>query len=278
MCLAVFAIDAHPDWPLIVVANRDEFHARPTEAMQPWSDAPTVLAGRDLQAGGTWLGIGASGRLALLTNVRDPQNNKAHAPSRGQLAEGFLRGEQSAHDYLANLASQADRFNGFNLVMVDASQCAWHASNHQEPFARPITAGVHGLSNALLNTPWPKTARTTRALAQLLAVTTAFNPGALCEILHDTTQAPDHLLPQTGISIPRERLLSSPFIVSPDYGTRCTTLVLRHRSGAYWVQEDTYSPDGQRTQRVRWQLIPGQAWQSTQREPGNLMTDGPAIT
>ncbi len=276
MCLAALAIDMHEDWPLIVIANRDEFHTRPTAHMQPWRDAPGVLAGRDLLAGGTWLGVDGQGRLALLTNVRDPKNTKSHAPSRGQLAERYLRGDLSAPDYLDSLVSQAPHYNGFNLIAIDADQSAWHASNYQEPFRVPIQAGIHGLSNALLDTPWPKTRRTVAALADSLSSASnaaTFNPDLLCEIMLDTTPVEDSLLPSTGIALPRERLLATPFIVSPDYGTRCTTLVLRHQTGACWVQEDSYNPRGERVQRVRWRLQPGQQWQPTQHGPGNFNTD-----
>ena len=272
MCLAIFAIDVRDDWPLIVLANRDEFHARPTQSMQPWADAPEILAGRDLQAGGTWLGIDTRARLALLTNVRDPKNVKHNAPSRGKLAETFLRGNQSAQAYLKALAPDAMRYNGFNLVLIDADQRKWHASNYQEPLSATLPTGVHGLSNALFDTPWPKTERTKLALANYLSRADTLQPDALCDIMLDTAPVDDALLPNTGLSLSRERLLGTPFIVSQEYGTRCTTLVLRHRSGRCWVQEDTYDSAGKRSRRTCWQLMPGQGWQLTEREPGSLNT------
>lgn len=272
MCLAAFAIEAHPDWPLVVVANRDEFHARPTQPMQPWPEMPGILAGRDLQAGGTWLGIDTEARLALLTNVRDPKNVKHHAPSRGALTEGFLRSGCNAQHYLQSIAKDASSYNGFNLIAIDTNHSAWHASNYQQPFAKPIGQGIHGLSNALLDTPWPKTARTAQALSECLSLGSALDVDLLCNIMLDTTPVDDHLLPDTGLSLSRERLLSTPFIVSPDYGTRCMTVVLRHISGACWVQEDTYDPLGQRTHRLRWHLIPGGRWQATQLDLGNFIT------
>lgn len=275
MCLAAIAINAHADWPLIVIANRDEFHARPTTRMQPWPDGSGILAGRDLQAGGTWLGLDGQGRLALLTNVRDPRNTKSQAPSRGHLAEAFLRSECQATDYLDNLAPEAQRYNGFNLVVVDIDYSAWHASNYQKPFYSPVAPGVHGLSNALMDTPWPKTHKTAVALSARLSELSAgalIEPDLWCDIMLDTTPVADSLLPDTGLSLMRERLLATPFIVSPDYGTRCTTLVLRHRTGACWAQEDSYNPQGNRVDRVRWQLQPGQPWCTTQVGPGNLNT------
>lgn len=267
MCLAVFAIDQHRQWPLIVIANRDEFHARPTETMQPWDGAAQILAGRDLAAGGTWLGIDGQGRLALLTNVRDPRSIKANAPSRGQLAEKFLASQLSAHDYLEQIAEKASQYNGFNLVVLDAIDAVWHASNYQQPFYSPIEPGVHGLSNALMNTAWPKTELTCRALQGYLSHNVPLDPDKLCGILLDTTPVDDAQLPDTGLSLARERLLATPFIVSPDYGTRCTTLVLQHRSGCIWVQEDSYDPQGKRINRIRWQLLKGHGWHQTDFDP-----------
>lgn len=282
MCLAVFAIDVHADWPLVLLANRDEFHARPTQAMQPWPEAPQLLAGRDLQAGGTWLGMTNNARLALLTNVRDPKHLKHDAPSRGQLTQRFLRDNASAQHYLDGLANEAAQYNGFNLVLIDTRQSdtrqsvhaqAWHASNYQSPFSITLAPGVHGLSNALMNTPWPKTERIKQALSHYLTKCASIDSFALTEIMQDATPVDDALLPATGIGLPKERLLATPFIVSPDYGTRCTTLVLRHRSGACWVQEDSFNPAGERIQRLRWQHAPGQTWQPTQDEPASLNTD-----
>lgn len=278
MCLAVFAIDAHPDWPLVLVANRDEFHVRATEPMQPWPDSPHILAGKDLQAGGTWLGIDTNARLSLLTNVRDPANIKPDAPSRGRLAEQFLAGTMSGQDYLQRIAAESSQYNGFNLVIIDSANMdnagpnAWHASNYQQPFFGRIQPGVHGLSNALLNTSWPKTERTTASLRHYLSDAALIDSDALSQIMLDNKPVPDALLPRTGLPLARERLLGVPFIVSPTYGTRCTTIILRHRGGLCWVQEDSFNPLGQRTGRVRWWNRPGLRWQETQLDPGSLIT------
>lgn len=271
MCLAVFALNVHPRWPLIVVANRDEFHARPTSTMQPWEQSPAVLAGRDLQASGTWLGLRSNGQFALLTNVRDPSRNRAAAPSRGHLVEHFLMQDTDPAHYLEMLSGVAADYNGFNLIVGDGNGL-WHASNYQSPLSQRIAPGVHGLSNALLDSSWPKTDRSKLRLQQYLQQTQSPDPDDLVEILLDRQAAADSELPHTGISLARERLLSSPFIVSPDYGTRCTTVVLRHSSGLYWAQEDSYDPLGQRTSRLMWQQIEGGAWQLTQTGPQTLST------
>ena len=283
MCLAVLAINAHPDWPLIVAANRDEYHARPTQAMHPWSENPDWLAGKDLLAGGTWLGVTTSGRFALLTNVRDPAHHQHHAPSRGALITDFLGSQHSTSQHLDTLAQTANQYNGFNLIAQQSDGQIWHASNYQTPFAHPMPAGIHGISNALLNTPWPKTERTTEALKTYLAPTasaTATTPitadelyEALLEIMRDTTPIDDALLPSTGISLPRERLLATPFIVSPYYGTRCSTFLMRHRNGHQWVQEDSYDATGTRIGRLRYGSVAGKPWRTIDAGPGSFSTD-----
>jgi uncharacterized protein with NRDE domain len=292
MCLAVLAIDAHPDWPLIVAANRDEFHARPTQAMRPWLDTPTMLAGKDLLAGGTWLGITTEGKFALLTNVRDPAHHRHQAPTRGALVQRYLAGDPLAKSganrraqlYLDRLSREASAYNGFNLILGEPDGRFWHASNAQTPFYQLISGGVHGISNALLDTPWPKTVRTVQAIQQQVhAAACARIPGdhasldvfidGLLRTMHDTTSVSDEQLPSTGVSLARERLLASPFIVSDDYGTRCTTLLLRHRAGGQWVQEDTHDMHGQRIGRVRYCSKPDGLWQLTRVGPGSLNTD-----
>ncbi|HEY7804904.1 MAG TPA: NRDE family protein [Orrella sp.] len=277
MCLAVLAINAHPDWPLIVAANRDEYHARPTQAMHPWSENPNLLAGKDLLAGGTWLGVTTSGCFALLTNVRDPAHHQHHAPSRGALIPDFLGSQHVTSQYLEMLAQTANQYNGFNLIAQQPDGQIWHASNYQTPFAHPMPAGVHGISNALLNTPWPKTQRTTEALKARLMSTASIGSDDLYEaligIMRDTTPIDDTLLPSTGISLPRERLLATPFIVSPDYGTRCSTVILRHRNGNQWVQEDSYDATGACIGRLRYGSVAGEPWRVIDAGPGSLSTD-----
>jgi len=259
MCLAVLASAVLPDWPLIVVANRDEFHDRPAAVMQPWTQHSTLLAGRDLQAGGTWLGVTTTGRFAFLTNYREPGQHKHHAPSRGKLVEGFLKDSVSAPAFLKQLESTAHRYNGFNLVVDDGDWLCW-ASNQTQPFMAPITPGVHGLSNALLDTPWPKTQKSVAAVTALLSNSQTPDPAALMAVLWDQSPVPDEALPNTGLEISRERLLAKPFIVSPSYGTRCTTVLLRHRDGSQWVSEHSFNQAGQCTQRQAWRCDHGEPW------------------
>lgn len=239
MCLILLAWHSHPDYPLVVAANRDEFFARPTAGAGFWEDAPQVLAGRDLQAGGTWLGATRSGRFAALTNFRDPARNKSGVPSRGQLVSGFLSGTESAAEYLRELESIADRYNGFNLVFGDLGGL-WCFSNCGEG-ERELAPGVYGLSNHLLDTPWPKVARGKSALGEALQALPDDAP--LFALLRDDRVAPDEELPRTGVSLEWERLLSAAFVRSPAYGTRSSTVVLVDRAGRLTFVEQTYDPD-----------------------------------
>lgn len=239
MCLILAAWQAHPDYPLVVAANRDEFFARPTAPAKFWEEAPDVLAGRDLEAGGTWLGVTRRGRFAALTNFRDPVRNKPGAPSRGGLVSGFLGGTQSAEDYLRELESVAGRYNGFNLMFGDR-EGLWCFSNCGEG-ERKLAPGVYGLSNHLLDTPWPKVARGKSALADALEALP--EEGPLFALLRDDRIAPDDALPRTGVSLEWERLLSASFVRSPAYGTRSSTVVLLDRTGKLRFTEQTFLPD-----------------------------------
>ena len=269
MCLAVIAWNAHPRWKLVVVANRDEFHGRPATAMQPWAQMPAVLAGRDVQAGGTWLGVRNDGRFALLTNYRDPATVIAAAPSRGKLVENFLIQDRDAKPYLKALSLTRNTYNGFNLLVSDSHSLAY-ASNKTEPFTRLVTAGVHGLSNALLDTPWPKTQKTVNAVKHLLTPEANAKPEDFSAVMRDTEPVNDELLPHTGIALDRERLLATPFIISPNYGTRCTTLILQDTDQCIWVQEDSYNADGEQFEQQRWCSAAGGPWKPFQVWPGSL--------
>jgi len=236
MCLILLAWHAHPDYPLVVAANRDEFLARRTAAADFWQDAPEVLAGRDLEAGGTWLGMTRGGRFAALTNYRDPARIKPGAPSRGELVSRFLRGRQTPGEYFAELELIAARYNGFNLLFGD-TESMWCFSNCGEG-ARRLEPGVYGLSNHLLDTPWPKVARGKSALA--IALQALPDEAPLFALLQDDRVAPDQDLPRTGVSLEWERLLSAAFIRSPAYGTRSATVLLRDRHGAVRFVEQTF--------------------------------------
>ncbi|HKA77221.1 MAG TPA: NRDE family protein [Pseudolabrys sp.] len=227
MCLIVFAWQAHPDYPLIVAANRDEWRDRPAAPAAWWKDAPDILAGRDLEAGGTWLGVTRSGRFAAITNFRDPSDRKSTAPSRGQLVADFLRGNDSPRDYLDALAPNAARYNGFNLLLADEKSMCFFGSREGEII--DVEPGIHGLSNHLLDEPWPKVEKAKSALGAILQAKMAGN--ALQErsftFLSDTEQAQDKALPDTGVGLEWERVLSPALIVTEKYGTRCSTVLLR---------------------------------------------------
>lgn len=246
MCLAIVATSMLYDWPLIVLANRDELHLRPTLAASPWSDTPTILAGRDLSAGGTWLGVTTQGRVALLTNYREPGQHDPQAPSRGQLTDGFLRGDDSPDSYARSLQTSGKRYNGFNLMLADTSGL-WYCSNRGHDKIQELNEGVSGISNASLNTPWPKLTRTQLAVSEHLTrigASGAPNPKLLFDIMQDTRSASIEELPDTGVGPDREKLLGSPFIKNERYGTRCTTLILKRSDGMIRFHEKRFNSDG----------------------------------
>ena len=228
MCLILFAWKTHPAYPLILAANRDEFTERPSAPAAFWDDAPDLLAGRDLKAGGTWLGITRSGRLAAVTNYRDPASLKKEAPSRGQLVSDYLRGGESPEEYLQRLAPRAGRYNGFSLLVGDRSKLLCYSNRGEMVRPEP---GIHGMSNRLLDTPWPKVAEGKKALSALLQAEKGVPPEALFSLLADRTPPPDDRLPDTGVGLAWERLLSPLFIESPAYGTRSSTVLLIDRNG-----------------------------------------------
>lgn len=250
MCLAAFALDVSRRFPLVVAANRDEFFHRPSARLGWWSAAastPDILGGRDLQDGGTWMGLTAGGRLALLTNVREPQSVDPTAPSRGHIVPLWLRGDLPTDQFWTRIALSG--YNGFNLVAADflRGECFW-ASN-QQTHPRRLERGIYGLSNAELDTPWPKVVALKSRVGDALDATdsAAELAAALFDALGDRGVAPDHLLPSTGVPLERERELSAAHIRTPDnrYGTRCSTVLiterLRRRSVTH-VFERTYAP------------------------------------
>ena len=224
MCLIVFAWKLIPGVPLIAAANRDEFYNRPAAPAQWWEEAPQVYAGRDLRGSGTWLGITQQGKFAALTNIRAPSERRSDAPSRGALVADYLRGELGAAEYVAMLAERPDDYNGFNLLVGDGTTMLWYSNRGQadERNGKPLTSGVYGLSNGLLDDPWPKVVRTKASFCSLLCQSAPDD--AYFEMLSDTTRAPDCRLPSTGIDLELERVLSSVCIETPEYGTRVSTL------------------------------------------------------
>ena len=232
MCL--IAWNWQPGQGLLLLANRDEFYARPTQPLHRWPDAP-VLAGKDLQGGGTWLGLGRGGRMAALTNVRDPRQFRADAPTRGALVADFLRGDMSAQTYLEEVGAQAAAFNPFNLLLFDGESLLGFESQGVQ--TRAFAAGVNGVSNARFNTPWPKLQRLTQALGQH-GIPPVVEPQALLPLLTDAQTASDAQLPDTGVPLETERALSAAFIRMPGYGTRaCSIVHIQGQQTHIWEQE-----------------------------------------
>jgi uncharacterized protein with NRDE domain len=250
MCLILFAHRVVPDAPLIVAANRDEYFARPAAPAAPWADHPEVLAGRDLSAGGAWLGVSTTGRFAALTNFRNPATHRTDAPSRGGLVAAFLTGRMSAASYVRDLARDARPYNGFCLLIGDGDHLFFYSNRVEAP--REVEPGIHGLSNHLLDTPWPKVVKGRAGLERLTG--TAFGIDDYLALMDDTVPAEERALPQAGIDVERERRLSSLRILSAGYGTRCSTVVRITSAGTIDFAERTYRADGQIAGEVRYQL------------------------
>lgn len=243
MCLIALAWKTHPRWRLLLAGNRDEFHARPTAGLARWADASGIVAGRDLQSGGSWAGTGPDGRVAVVTNVRDPGlAAPPGAPSRGALVAGFLGGQASPTEAADALHGQAGRFAPFNLLLADADQCHY-IGNWPAPIQRAVPAGIHGISNGPFDDPWPKTRRLCSALDTWLQGP-AEDPAALWNALADEHLAADADLPSTGVPLDLERRLSSTFIKDARYGTRASTLIAIDHEGAGWIAERRFGPDG----------------------------------
>lgn len=253
MCLAVIALDRHPRYALVVAANRDEFHARPSQRAHWWQDAhgASLLAGRDLEHGGTWLGVTRSGRFAFVTNVREPRRHDPQAPSRGSLVPAVLRDPADLPMALQSVVAGAAAFNGFNLVAGERGVAAF-ASN-RTPGIAVLQDDVHGVSNAWLDTPWPKLDRA-KAGVERWAARGIEDIDSLFDVLGDRAHANDEALPATGIPLERERLLSSPFIVSADYGTRSSTIYALARDGTARFVERSFNAAGEITDDVDYRF------------------------
>ncbi len=257
MCLILFALNQHPEYPLVIAANRDERYERPTRPLAPWADAPQVLAGRDLEAGGSWFGITRAGRFAAVTNVREWPPQTGWPRSRGALVRDFLLGTGSAADHAARCTADGDQFAGFNLLLGDLGRGddgLWYCSNRGGEPPRPLQPGLHGLSNGTLGDVWPKTRAGTAALrAELLRGPT---PQGLLALLGDRHIATDDTLPDTGVGLDMERMLSPCFITSPDYGTRASTALLIDRRGNAVLWEQNFAAGGEPTllQHFEWNL------------------------
>ena len=237
MCLILVAWQTHPDFPLVVAANRDEFYARPSAEADRWPEDPRILGGRDLEAGGTWLGLREDGRFAAVTNVREPGAPKG-ARSRGHLAGDFLLGGEDPGAYAASV--DGARYSGFNLLVADPG-ALWYASNRGGP-ARELGPGVYGVSNHLLDTPWPKLVAAKAAFTAALAHLPGL--GGFFTLLADAEIVPDPSLPQSGVTLEWERLLSAIFVKSEHYGTRASTVFTRGRTGDLRLEEHRFGAGG----------------------------------
>src|SRR5699024_4242702 len=223
MCLLVWGYREHPQYKLVIAANRDDAYHRPTRAAQLWTDQPDILACKDLKSGGTWMGIHRSGRLAAITNFRNPNIQKEDPPSRGHLVADFLKKSVDPDRYLRQIDQKADRYMGFNLL-CGSPEGFYYYSNQQKRI-QSLSAGLYGLSNHQLDTPWPKVQRAKKRLAHILGKNKV-SEQALFDLLADDTQAPDEELPDTGLPKEIEKQVSPVFIKGEEYGTRCSTILL----------------------------------------------------
>lgn len=259
MCLIIFAYQKSPLFPLVVAANRDEFFARPTVQADFWQDEKTnqqILSGRDLQAGGTWLGVTRGGRFATVTNIRDPSQTERKPRSRGDLTRQFLAGNQTPEQYCQALADSYDQFAGYNLLVGNRDSLFY--VNNQEEIVCQLEPGVYGLSNGLLSSPWPKVTKGRNNLQTLLTTPEQLTTDSLISLMADRSQAADDQLPDTGIDIGLERKLSSAFIKNPErkYGTLCSTAIILEQSGQIRFSEQNFDITGAKTQGHSYHLTP----------------------
>jgi len=257
MCLILFSYRSHPLYPLILAANRDEFYERLTAQASFREEKPDMLAGRDLKEGGTWLGITKTGKVAAITNFRDLQNLKDGVPSRGNLVSEFLHGGENPWEYIQNVRQSSDRYNGFNLILGDRNGL-FCFSNVGGVF-HEISPGIHGLSNHLLDTPWPKVERGRKLLGRLISKPENPPPDEIFHILADTSTPDDRHLPDTEIGLEWERILSSIFIQSEIYGTRSSSVILIDRENNVTFIERSFiaGPCEYKTVKFRFRMNPG---------------------
>lgn len=241
MCLILFSYQQHPEYPLIIAANRDEFYARPALRAGYWPDAPDILAGRDLEHGGTWLGVTRTGRFAALTNYRDPLHEQTNVLSRGHLTMGYLNSALSPQEYIMKIRPDAGSYNGFNLLVGDAAGLWYYSNKSDQYFA--VSPGLHGLSNHLLDSAWPKVERGKQLLSQ--ALTGPVDERALLAVLADDRRPDDSRLPDTGVGLELERILSPICIATDGYGTRAQSVVIFQRDGLIRFYERSRAESGE---------------------------------
>jgi uncharacterized protein with NRDE domain len=241
MCVILLSLEAHPQYRVIIAANRDEYYDRPTSPAAFWEEAPFVLAGRDLQEGGTWLGITKKGRFGAITNYRDPAARKEGAPSRGRLLSSFLLGKREPFAFIEDVKKESRRYNGFNLIVGERGHIFWYSNRGDD--VRGLSPGIYALSNHLLDTPWPKVTRGKEALRRLLRERKDPSPEEFFHILQDHAIANDESLPATGVDLEWERTLSPIFVTSSFYGTRSSTLLLIDMQDRVTFIERTFASD-----------------------------------
>ncbi|MGD9055615.1 MAG: NRDE family protein [Desulfobacterales bacterium] len=251
MCLILFSYQTHPVFRLILAANRDEFYDRPTSALAYWSDHPDVLAGRDLKGNGTWLGVSLSGRIAAITNYRDPAALIPNAPSRGILIRDYLVGNSSPQDYLDAVSKIGQRYNGFNLIAGDSGGLYYYSNRSSG--VQQLGPGIYGISNHLIDTAWPKIQRGKALLTDQLNGCQKINAEKILGILEDRWQPADAELPETGVGLEWEQILAPMFIISPEYGTRSSSVVLIQQSGeiTFWERTFVKTDKGIKTDETR---------------------------
>lgn len=257
MCLILFAHKVNKQFPLVVAANRDEFFERPTEQANFWISPATgqrILSGRDLTAGGTWLGISESGRFAAVTNIRDPSVQETKPRSRGALTVDFLQGTMPARDYAQSLHEIQQEFAGFNLLLGDENSLIY--INNVEGVEKEVAPGIHGLSNGLLNSDWPKVTQGRAQLQKILEMDSKPDSDRLLEIMRNPTQAEDSQLPDTGLPTQLERELSAAFIHNTErnYGTRCSTAIVVNAQHHCLFSEQNFNSKGQATKSHCYQF------------------------
>jgi len=247
MCLLVLAWRAHPDFRLVLAANRDEYHERPSAPLAPWTDLQGVVGGRDLQANGAWLAADTRRRFGIVTNFREFGRRRRNAPSRGGLIPGYLSRDGAPGEYLRALETDAPGYAGFNLLLGDGDSL-WYATNRADQFARELPPGIYGLSNEFLDTPWPKLVRVRARFVALMQSAKASELEALdtelLGMLADRETAPPDVLPPGDLSAEWARKLSAPFVLDPGYGTRCSTILTISTRGMLKITERRFGADG----------------------------------
>ena len=252
MCLILFANEANSRYQLVLAANRDEFYSRPTAPAAFWEEAPDILAGRDLEGGGSWMGVTRSGKIAAVTNFRGAGKVREDAPSRGYLVSDFLMSGESPDVFIDRLRTRARNYNGFNLLLGSAQSLWWYSNQYDEPLR--IRPGIHGLSNHLLDTPWTKVERGKCALEDLLVGEKEITPEQIFPILEDHSPAADDELPDTGVGLELEKVLSAPFIHTQYYGTRSSTVLLVERTGNLTFVERSFNPRDESQNETRYEF------------------------